>query len=115
MVLPRLEKKLGIPPLQDITKILSGEGGKRIESILLKLDKLSDDQEVLVGIRQLLEAIHEMDQTGELDKLDSILKSLPKGKSGATMIAQVKEILDGLDKKIEKLTQLANDIMSRED
>ena len=115
MVLPRLEKKLGIPPLQDITKILSGEGGKRIESILLKLDKLSDEQEVLVEVRKLLETIHEMAQSGELDKLDSILKSLPKGKSGATVIAQVKDIIDGLDKKIEKLTQLANNIMARED
>lgn len=115
MVLQRLEEKMGLPPLREISSILSGDGGKRIETILTKLERLSDNQEVLIQATKLMEMIHAMGKLGELDKLDSILKSLPKGKSGATIVSQVAEILKGLDTKIEKLSTLATNIMSRED
>lgn len=113
--LNKLEEKIGLPPLRDLSKILSGEGGKRIDSILGRLERLSSNPEVLTEVRGLMETIHEMGQSGELEKLDSIIRSLPRGKSGETMIAQLKQILDGLDSKLEKLTNLAKDIMTRED
>lgn len=115
MVLGRFEEKLGLPPLREISNILSGDGGKRIETILGKLEKLGSNQEVLIQATKLMEMIHTMGQLGELDKLDSILKSLPKGKTGANIVSQVAEILKGLDSKIEKLNTLATKIMTRED
>jgi len=115
MVLGRLEEKLGLPSLREVSKILSGEGGKRIEAILGKLEKLTDNHEVLIEATKLMEVIHEMGKAGELDKLESVLKSLPRGKSGVTIIVQLREILTGLDSKIEKLSSLASRIMSRED
>jgi hypothetical protein len=115
VVLGRLEQKMGLPSLRDVMKLLSGEGGKRVESILNKLDKLSDDKEVLVEATRLMEVIHEMGKNGELDKLDSVLRSLPKGKAGASLIMQVRELLTGLDSKIERLSDLASTIMSKGD
>ena len=115
MVLGRMEEKLGLPPLREVSKLLSGEGGKRVEAILKKMEKLVDNHEVLIEAAKLMEIIHEMGKTGELDKLDSVLKSLPKGKSGVTIMSQVKEILISLDGKIEKLSRLASNIMSTED
>jgi hypothetical protein len=110
-----LEEKMGLPPIREISKILSGEGGKRIDNILTRLERLSSNPEVLDQVRSLMETIHEMGQTGELEKLDSIIKSLPRGKSGETMIAQLKQIIEGLDGKLEKLSNLAREIMTRED
>lgn len=108
-----LEEKIGLPPLREVTKILSGDSSKRIEALLGKLEKLGENRGVLVEAIKLMEMVHAMAQSGELDKLESILKSLPKGKSGENMVAQVKQILDGLEGKIEKLTKLAQDILSK--
>lgn len=115
MVLGRLEDKLGLPPIREITKILSGDSGKRIEAIIGKLEKLGNNQETLLAATKLMEMIHAMGQLGELDKLDSILKGLPKGKAGATLVAQLTELLNGLDSKLDKLNSLATKIMSSED
>lgn len=115
MVLERLEKKVGLPPLRDISKILSGEGGKRIDTILARLERLSNNQEALVEARKLMEVIHAMGMTGDLERLDSILKNMPHGRAGATLISSLKDMLADLIPKLEKFSALAERIMSARD
>lgn len=115
MVLEKIEKSIGLPSLRSVADILSGENGKRIEAILSKLEKVSGNQEMLANMTKLMELIHAMGISGDLDKLDSILKSLPKGKAGESMVAQLGEIIKGLDTKIDRLSKLAKEIMGQED
>lgn len=110
-----LERKFGLPPITEVTTLLSGDNGKKINSILAKLDRLAQNKEALREAISLLELVQEMGRTGDLERLDSILSNLPKGKSGQAMLTQVRKLISELSEKLDKLSNLATTLMERED
>lgn len=75
-MLDKLERKLGLPKLAEMTSLLSGDSGKRLEGIIGKLEKLSESDKNLQEIATLLNTIERLDQSGALVRLDDILKEL---------------------------------------
>lgn len=115
MVLARLEKQFGLPPLKEITTILSGDNGRQINSILSKLEKISHDQSAIVEAIALLRVVQELGRTGDLERLDSILKNIPHGKEGQELISEVRKLLTDLSEKLDKLSSLATTLLSKGD
>jgi hypothetical protein len=113
--LRKFEEKVGLPPLREITSILSGENGKRIDGILSKLLKLSENTEVLREANRLMQTIQEMGRSGDLQTLNSILISLPRGKTGQDILIELNRLIEQLSSKIDKLSELAKKILSKED
>lgn len=114
-ILRPLEEKLGLPPLRELTEVFSSDNGKRMDAILSKLIKLSSNQGAFSQATELLKVVQDLGRTGDLERLDSILKSLPKGKSGQAMLTEVKNLINDLDKKLDKVSNLAQSILSREE
>ena len=71
-----IEQRLGLPKLEDITQLASGDTGKRIDSILSKLERLSRDSEGLRNAIELLNLVKDLDQRGSLVKLNELVKNL---------------------------------------
>lgn len=113
--LREFEERFGLPKLTDVTTFLSGDNGKRINSIITKLDRLSQNREALVEAIRLLELVREMGSSGDLERLDSILEALPKGKSGQSMLVEVRKLVSELSEKLDKLSNLATTLLGKED
>ena len=108
--LSRLEGRFGLPKLDRmvdltdrISQIPSGESGKRIESILGKLEKLSNNDGNLDRATELLGHIERLDSNGTLNKVDGLLKD-------AKPIVNSK-IGRGLTKQVDKFGKLIEDIL----
>lgn len=115
MVLQKFQEKFGLPDLKDVNEILTGEGGKRIDNILGRLENLSSNTEALKGAVDLLKLVKELNDNGGLEKLDSILNKLPKGKNQAATIAELGKLLSGLEGKLEKVANMAQMLLNAED
>jgi len=94
-VLNSLEKRLGLPPLQEMTELISGSTGKRVESVVCRLEKLSQNGTVLKDTIALLQMIREMDEAGTLQRLLELLKEL-KGKQATEMLARLDRMVSVL-------------------
>ncbi len=75
-ILAELEKKLGLPPLQQVTQMADGKTGERIERILGRLERLSKNSQGLGQALELLRLVKQLDDQGALQRLDSLLKDL---------------------------------------
>ena len=92
------EKKLGLPSLKAMTSIAIGPTGKRLSSILQRIEKLSGDAQSLGQVLELLKLIQEMDKAGTLERLETVLKALPKGKQAETLAKTLESLGPRLDK-----------------
>mgnify|MGYP001572626677 CR=1 FL=1 len=101
----KLEKRFNLPPLEKAFAFLTGPTGKRIESIILSLDKLSKDASTIHDVTHLLELIERMDKEGTLDKLNITLRSI----GPLTRSKNLKLVLDKLDKFEAILKDLLGD------
>jgi len=108
------EDKVGLPSLTSLVSLVSGESGRRVESVITKLERLSRNHDTIKEATELLRIVQALGATGDLERLDSILRNLPKGKRGQAMLADVKELISTLDSKLEKLTSLASTILSKD-
>lgn len=102
-MLKRLEKSLGIPPIEDIKELLQGETGARIMAILSRLEKLSKESSMIPQVVRLLELVQELDKSGALERLNQVLSQLPKGKQGTAMISGIRELLDRVEPQLALL------------
>jgi hypothetical protein len=115
MVLSKFQEKLGLPDFHEVNEMLTGESGKRIDNILSRLEKLSSNAESLKSAIDLLKIVRDLNGNGGLEKLDSILTKLPRGKNQAATIAELSKLLAGLEAKLDKVADLAKMILNEED
>ena len=103
-VLDEFEKKLGIPAFGKILPLLSGENGKMLESMLKRLEKLSQDTTSMQTAAEVLHLLIEADEKGTLARLDSLLKELQP-------LIKDKTFIKELVSKFDKLEQIATNLM----
>jgi len=75
-ILAELEKRLGLPPLKQVTDMADGKTGERIERILGRLERLSKNSQGLGQALELLRLVKQLDDQGALQRLDDLLKDL---------------------------------------
>jgi uncharacterized phage infection (PIP) family protein YhgE len=114
MVFKRFEDKLGLPPLQEVTSLLSGPTGKRVDSLITRLEKLSQDKTAITEVLELLKLIQQMDNAGTLDKLNELLKNIPKGKGGQALVSELRQAITQLAPRLDKLSALASALMKED-
>lgn len=105
MVFSKFEERLGLPPLKDMAALLSGPTGKRLESIVNKLNSLHKDTSSIKEMVTLLKLVKELDDNGTIERLTELLKEikpLSKSKLGAAL-------LEKFDKFEKMLTALLKD------
>ena len=103
-MLEALEKKLGLPPLRELTPLVTGSSGKRLERLLGKLEGLSRNGGESIGQAiELLKIVRDLDQSGGLERLENILSLLPKGKQSQELLEALNDIIAKYGPKIEKL------------
>lgn len=107
--LTKFEEKFGLPKLDrvvDVTdrvsKIPSGESGKRVERILNTLEKLSSSEDSLNKATELLEVVERLDSRGTLSRVDQTLKDA-KPIVNSNMGKE-------LSKRVDRFTSLIEDI-----
>lgn len=91
----KLEEKFGLPPLGEGLKMLSGPGGKQLRAILDKLMKLAENEDAVKDALRLLEVVKGLDDSGGLERLDSVLKQigpLTRGKNFQTLMEKFDKI-----------------------
>ena len=103
-MLQGIEKRLGLPPLEQALGLVQGPTGKRIESLLGRLERLAKDGS-LPQMIALLKMVQEMDKQGTLQRLESVLKLLPTGKSAQSSVALV-QLLAQQVPKLDRLIGL---------
>jgi uncharacterized protein YjgD (DUF1641 family) len=108
MVFKRFEDKLGLPPLEEVTSLLTGPTGKRIDTLVTRLEKLSQDKSAIKEVLELLKLIQQMDNAGTLDKLNDLLKNIPKGKTGQVLVSELRQAITQLAPRLDKLSALAS-------
>ena len=114
MVLKKLsefEEKMGLPSFRQGVDLLAGPTGRRIENILGHVEKLSADPnsvDRIMHTMELLKLIQEMDKQGTLARLESLMKALPKGKSGEAMLAKMDSMMKELGPRLDKLVKVAD-------
>ena len=94
-MLDRLEQRLGLPPLKEMSDMMTDEKIKQLGALLAKLDKLSKDTSAIKDMVVLLQLIKELDQQGTLGRLDSLLKELgpiTKGQTAAKLVEKLGKI-----------------------
>ena len=101
--LKNLEQKLGLPPLEKVLDLTSGEQGKKINTLLGRLEKLSRDKQGLELAVNLLSMVERMNGSGSLDKLVELTKELNQLTKGK----QAQKLLQ----RLEKLDQLADSFL----
>ena len=101
--LKNLEQKLGLPPLEKVLDLASGEQGKKINALLGRLERLSKDKESLELAVSLFNMVERTNSSGSLDKLIELtreLNQLTKGKQAQRLL-----------QRLEKLDQLADSLL----
>jgi len=101
----------GIKVLKELT---TGETSRRLDKLLLRVERLSKDSSVIPQIIELLKLIQEMNQTGALDKLISLLQSIPKGKTGQTLVVELRKAINELMPRLDKLSALVSTLMKED-
>lgn len=111
MVFKQFEERMGLPSLKEVTSLLSGPTGKRIDNLITRLEKLSQDKSTIVQVIELLNLIQQMDNAGTLDKLNELLRNLPRGKSGQALVLELRKAIAELGPRLDKLSDLASTLM----
>lgn len=115
MVFRRFEDKLGLPPLQEVTSILTGPTGKQLDHLLARVERLSKDSSSLPQILELFKVIERLGQAGYLKELDDVLKHIPKGKEGQTLVVELRKAIDAIVPRLDQLANLAKVLMEKEE
>lgn len=105
--LKTLEEKLGLPNLKDVTNLAIGPAGKRIDTVLARLEVLSKDTRTLKDAIDLLKLVQELDKAGTLERLIELLKGLKPLTQGRTAQALVE--------KLDKMEKLLAILLKEED
>ncbi|MHA1812894.1 MAG: hypothetical protein ACTSYX_05595, partial [Candidatus Thorarchaeota archaeon] len=61
---------------------------------------------------RLLELVRDLGQSGDLERLEAVLKAIPKGKNGQILVKEVRQLIDTLGNKIDKIADLVEAITS---
>ena len=75
-LLTELEKRLGLPPLQQVADLAEGKTGERVERILGRLERLGKNSQGLGQALELLRLVKQLDDQGSLQRLEGVLKDL---------------------------------------
>ena len=108
-----LDESFGTPTegIKTIRSILTGDTGKRIDSLLGRIERLSANSESLPQVIELLKLVKELDDNGTLARVETMMKKLPSGRSGAVILTEIRSIADILETKVDKLSDLATKIL----
>lgn len=101
-MLKSLEEKFGLPPLGKTLDLVSGPTGKRLGTLLSRLESLAQDKDSISQVITLLQTVERLDQAGTLTRLIELLKELApltKGKTAQLLV----EKLDKLEKLVTVL------------
>lgn len=109
------ERMLGLPSLGEFKEVLSGPMGRQLNTLLGRLEKISQDQEGLSETRRLLEYCQQLNRDGTLDKVEAILGKLPQGVTGKNTIIELRKLLDDLATKLEKFSSIISLLDKEED
>ena len=96
-----IEKKLGLPPVSEISGLLTGEKGKLLDRILLRLERLSKNPNTK-DMAIILDKLKELDERGTLERVDRIFSKLPSLTRG-----DILKILGKIE-KIERIVEVKN-------
>ena len=97
----KVEQQYGLPKLESVVGLTTGESGKRLNTLLGRLERLSKDKQSLEVAAQLLQKVEGMNSSGSLDKLLELTKelnSLAKGRQGQKLL----ERLDKLESLVDR-------------
>lgn len=98
--------------LKSFRELVSGESGKRIEDMLTKMENLSKDASNLKNVIDLLKIVQELDKSGGLARLDSIMMNIPKGAESKALAGELDKLASVFGPKVDKLITLAETIMA---
>ena len=104
-LITELEKRLGLPPLKQVTDMAEGKTGARIDRILGRLERLGKDSQGLGQALELLRLVKQLDDQGALQRLDELLKNLQPlttSKGALALLERVEKLapmLEGLLKE----------------
>jgi len=102
----------GIKVLKELT---TGETSRRLDKLLLRVERISKDTSAIPQVIELLKLIQEMNRTGALDKLITLLQSIPKGKSGQTLVVELRKAITEIAPRLDKLSNLAKVLLEKEE
>jgi len=102
--LKKIEEKYGLPSLQGIVNLLSGEQASVLRDILTRAEKLSKQEQMLKDAITLIGLIGEIDRKGTLTRLNETLKLIEPMVKDKTLI---NKLLNRFDKMEKLLTELA--------
>lgn len=103
-MLDNIERRLGLPPLREVSDMLTEDKIKQLSSLLTKLEKLSKDMKTIREMTALLQLIKELDSRGTIARVNELLGNLApltKGQIAAKLVNK----LDRLEKLITVLTK----------
>jgi len=105
----QVEEKAGLPPLEDLKSLSSGETGKRVDSILGKLERLSrEDPEKLKEAKEFLQVAAELHREGAIADLNQALDKtiqLVRSKKAQTVFNQVWRRLEEIFPAVKKFVE----------
>ena len=87
-----IEKKLGLPPVSEISGLLTGERGRLLDRILSRLERLSKNPNIK-DMTIIFDKLKELDERGTLERIDRILSKLPSLRRG-----DILKILERIEK-----------------
>lgn len=101
----------GIKLLRELT---GGETGQKLDKLLSRVEHISKDASALPEILELLKLIEQMNKSGALDKLITLLSNLPKGKQGQVLVTELGKVMAELGPRLDKLSALASTLLGKE-
>jgi len=102
----------GIRILKELT---TGETSRRLDKLLLRIERISRDSSNLSQVIELLKLVEKMSKDGTLDKLNSLLQSIPKGKTGQTLVVELRKAITEIAPRLDKLSNLAKVLLKKEE
>jgi len=97
--------------LKTLRELTGGETGKQLNLLLARVERLSKDSSALPQVLELFKLIERCGQAGYLKDLNGVLQNIPKGKSGQTMVAELRKMIDEIIPRIDKFASLAKVLM----
>jgi len=105
----QIEERVGLPPLEDLKSLSSGQAGKRLDSILARLERLSkEDPEKLREAKEFLNLAAELHREGVITDLNQSLDKviwLMRSKRAQTVFDQVWGRLEEIFPMVRKFMQ----------
>jgi uncharacterized protein YjgD (DUF1641 family) len=82
--------------------------------LLLRIERISRDSSNLSQVIELLKLVEKMSKDGTLDKLNSILQNIPKGKTGQALITELRKAISEISPRLDKLSALASALLKED-